>query len=42
MIKPPRDASILNRPPRNVSFGIGIVLVTLTISFFAAYAYLLP
>jgi hypothetical protein len=42
MTKPAREASISNKPPRNSWLGIGIVLVTMTISFFAVYTYLLP
>ncbi|TCP67413.1 hypothetical protein [Sphingomonas sp. PP-CE-1G-424] len=42
MTKPPRETSASTKPPLNGWLGIGIVLVTMTISFFVAYAYLLP
>jgi len=42
MTKSSREASKSKKPPLNGWLGIGIVLVTMTISFFVAYAYLLP
>ena len=36
-----REASTSKKPPINGWLGIGIVLVTMTISFFVAYARLL-
>lgn len=42
MTKPSHEASTSKKPPLNGWLGIGIVLITMTISFFVAYAYLLP
>jgi len=41
MTKPPCEASASKKPPLNGWFGIGIVLITMTVSFVMAYAYLL-
>jgi hypothetical protein len=42
MTKPFYEASISKKPPLKGWVGMGRVLITMTISFFVAYAYLLP
>ena len=42
MTKPFYETSTSKKPLLKGWLGIGILLVTMTISFFVAYAYLLP